>query len=406
MTEAFSIPEKTFHPFGRHQVIDVDSHLSEPHDLWISRASGRLRERLPQVKVHNGQRTWVIDGDKVIAHATSPTSVVLHDGSKIRGLQWLNLGIEDVHPASWRVRERVAYMDSQGIAAQIIYPNVLGFGGQHASLVDADLRLASTQIFNDAVADMQKDSGERMLPMALMPWWDPELTVKEAERCNAMGLRGVNINTDPQMHRGLSGEPLPDLGARFWDPIWEAFSALDLPVNFHVGSTSNNSAEWHGTQGFRSLPVELGGAVSSTMLYHQNARIMGNLICSGIADRYPKLKFVSVESGIGWIPNYLETLDYQCFEMGGSKYLPRKPSEYFATNFYGTFWFERRNVASMIKWVGVDNVMFETDFPHPTCLLPIDNVVGALSDLTFEEQAKVLHGNAQRVYNISLPPLN
>jgi predicted TIM-barrel fold metal-dependent hydrolase len=219
-----------------------------------------------------------------------------------------------------------------------------------------------------------------------------------------MGLRGVNINTDPQMHKGLSGEPLPDLAAPYWDPIWEAFASLDMPVNFHVGSTSNNSAEWHGTQGWKSLPIELHGAVSSTMLYHQNARVMGNLICSGIADRYPKIKFVSVESGVGWIPNFLETLDYQCFEMGGSKRLPRKPSEYFPTNFYGTFWFERRNIGAMIKWVGVDNVMFETDFPHPTCLLPIDNVVGALGDLTFEEQAKVLHGNAQRVYNIPLPP--
>jgi predicted TIM-barrel fold metal-dependent hydrolase len=383
-------------------VIDVDSHLSEPHDLWISRAPASLRARVPQVKVHQGQRTWVIDGDKVIAYATSPTSVVLPDGSKIRSLEWLKLGIEDVHPASSRTRERLAFMDSLGISAQIIYPNVLGFGGQHASLVDADLRLASTQIFNDAMAEMQQQSGQRLFPMALMPWWDPHLTAKEAERCHAMGLRGVNINTDPQMHKGLSGERLPDLGSRFWDPMWEACSALGLPVNFHVGSTSNNNAEWHGAQGWESLSVELRGAISSTLLYHQNARVMGNLICSGIVDRYPKIKFVSVESGVGWIPNFLETLDYQWYEMGADKHLARKPSEYFPTNFYGTFWFERRNVGAMIKWVGLDNVMFETDFPHPTCLLPIDDVVGALSDLNFEEQAKVLHGNAERVYNIPL----
>jgi predicted TIM-barrel fold metal-dependent hydrolase len=404
MTSGLSAREATSPSFGNHRVIDVDSHLSEPHDLWLRLAPPSLRERVPQVKTLNGQRTWVIDGDKVIAFADNPTSVVLPDGSKIRGNAWMSLGIEDVHPASSRVKERLQFMDAQGIAAQVIYPNVLGFGGQHSTLVDPDLRLASTQIFNDAMAEMQAESGDRMLPMALMPWWDPHLTAREAERCHRLGLRGVNINTDPQLHRDLSGEPLPDLGSDFWDPMWEACSDLDMAVNFHVGSSSNNSAEWHGTQGWRSLPRELGGAVSSSMLYHQNARVMGNLICSGIADRYPKIKFVSVESGIGWIPNFLETLDYQCVEMGGANHLPRLPSEYFQSNFYGTFWFERRNITHNIRAVGIDNVMFETDFPHPTCLLPIDNVSDALKELTFDEQEKILNGNAQKVYNIRLNP--
>jgi hypothetical protein len=109
-----------------------------------------------------------------------------------------------------------------------------------------------------------------------------------------------------------------------------------------------------------------------------------------------------VESGIGWIPTFLETLDYQCSEMTLGKQLKRKPSEYFADNFYGCFWYERRNIGAMIKATGVGNVMFETDFPHPTCLLPIDNVLGALGDLSHNEQAQVLSGNAQRVYNIPL----
>jgi predicted TIM-barrel fold metal-dependent hydrolase len=388
--------------FGGHQVIDVDTHLSEPHDLWTSRAPASLKSRVPQVKVKDGQRTWVIDEDRVIAYATNPTSVVLPDGSKVRGYEWFNFTLEDVHPASWNVKERLAYMDSQGVYAQVVYPNVLGFGGQHGGLVDPALRLASTQIFNDAMADFQRESGQRLFPMALMPWWDPALTVAEAERCHAMGLRGININTDPQLHRGLSGDLLPDLGSPFWNPVWETCSALDMPVNFHVGSTTAASAEWFGNQGWASLGRELAGTMSSSMLYHQNARILGNLLLSGIAERYPGIKFVSVESGIGWVPNFLETIDYQFSEMTGSQGLKRKPSEYFPTNYFATFWFERRNLSDMIRWIGVDNVMFETDFPHPTCLLPIDDVSAAMGGLTFEEQGKVLNGNAQRVYNISL----
>jgi len=129
---------------------------------------------------------------------------------------------------------------------------------------------------------------------------------------------------------------------------------------------------------------------------------MGNLIYSGIIDRFPTIKFVSVESGIGWIPFMLEVLDHQYHETVVKARLQRKPSEYFKTNFFGCFWFERKNISDMIRSVGIDNVMFETDFPHPTCLYPIDNVLAGLSGLTDAEQAKVLHGNAQKLYRIPL----
>lgn len=388
--------------FGKHRVIDVDTHLSEPHDLWISRAPAAFRDRVPQVKDVDGTPCWVIDGDKPIYFGSCPTSVVLPDGAKSRGMDWINFRMEDVHPSSSRIKERLQFMDSQNISAQILYPNVLGFGGQHSALVDFELRLVSVQIFNDAMAQYQVDSGQRIFPMALMPWWDAALTVREAQRCHAMGLRGININTDPQLHMGLSGEMLPDLADPYWNPIWEVCSDLDIPINFHIGSSSSTTTEWIGGQGWPSMSREMRGALGSTLLYHQNARVLGNLICSGVVERYPGLKFVSVESGIGWIPNFLETLDYQMSEMTAHTKLQRRPSEYFPTNFYGCFWFERRNISQMIKIVGVDNVMFETDFPHPTCLLPLDDVASALGGLTFDEQAKVLNGNAAKVYNIQL----
>ena len=82
--------------------------------------------------------------------------------------------------------------------------------------------------------------------------------------------------------------------------------------------------------------------------------------------------------------------------------LQRKPSEYFATNFYACFWFERRNLTQQIKAVGVDNVLFETDFPHPVCLYPIDDMDKAMAGLTESEKVKVLSGNAVKVYNISI----
>jgi predicted TIM-barrel fold metal-dependent hydrolase len=139
------------------------------------------------------------------------------------------------------------------------------------------------------------------------------------------------------------------------------------------------------------------------MLFMNNGRVMGNLILSGVPQRFPKLKFVSVESGLGWVPFILEAIDHEYREVATNVgKLDRLPSEYFKTNFYTCFWFERRDLTHMIRAVGVDNVLFETDFPHAICLYPIDDMDKAMSGLTEEEKVKVLSGNAAKVYNIDL----
>jgi predicted TIM-barrel fold metal-dependent hydrolase len=130
---------------------------------------------------------------------------------------------------------------------------------------------------------------------------------------------------------------------------------------------------------------------------------MGNLILSGLLDRFTRLKFVSVESGIGWLPFLLEAIDYEYQEVAiNHGTLQRRPSDYFKSNFYACFWFERRDLTHTIKSVGIDNVLFETDFPHPVCLHPIDDIDQALAGLTEAEKVKVLSGNAAKVYNIAV----
>ncbi len=158
-----------------------------------------------------------------------------------------------------------------------------------------------------------------------------------------------------------------------------------------------------GAQGWPGLHYDMRAALGGAMLFINNGRVMGNLILSGLLDRFSKLKFVSVESGLGWIPFLLEAIDYQMSETGANAYkLQRRPSEYFKTNFYAYFWFERKNLVHDIRQLGVENVLFETDYPHPICLYPVDNMDAALGGLTEEEKVKVLAGNASRVYNIDL----
>lgn len=127
---------------------------------------------------------------------------------------------------------------------------------------------------------------------------------------------------------------------------------------------------------------------------------------SGLLDRFPRLKFVSVESGIGWIPFMLEACEYQMdqnlLERGGLKLRPR---EYFQRQIYASYWFEHESTPRTLELLGGDNVMFETDFPHPTCLYPhvCEQVQASLGGLDRSLQRKVLYETAAKVYNLPLP---
>jgi predicted TIM-barrel fold metal-dependent hydrolase len=326
----------------------------------------------------------------------------------------MKMTIEEAYPGAYDVKARLRSMDDMGVWAQIVYPNLLGFGGQKSVIVDPDLRLACVQIYNDAMAEMQQESGQRLFPMALLPWWDVTEAVKETERTHALGLRGLNTNSDPHMSVGPDGTKLADLGSDYWAPLWEACNSLKMPINFHIGG-SESSMDWIGKAPWPSVnvppkagarqPMAINAAcVGAAMLFLDNARVVANLIMSGIIDRYPHLRFVSVESGLGWIPFLLAALDYQYSEFGADGNLQRKPSEYFSTNFHACFWFEKKGLTETIRQVGIENVMFETDFPHPTCLYPasLEVVADALSDFDDFSRRKLLSGNAAKLYNIPI----
>ncbi|MDH4143596.1 MAG: amidohydrolase [Acidimicrobiia bacterium] len=381
------------------KLIDVDSHLSEPHDLWTNRAPAKYRDLVPQVKERNGRRVWVVDGDIPIG-GLGAASVVAPDGGKMLGTGFIRLDIDMVHAASHDPVARVEMLDVLGLHAQVMYPNLAGFGNQNfMKVADADLRLACVQIYNDAMIEMQQISGNRLLPMALMPWWDIDASVAETIRCHEAGLRGVVTCSNPQ------DADLPDLGTDAWDPFWEACIATEMPVNFHIGSSARDM-DWFGQVPWPSFNGEQKLSVGSANIFMGNAKVIGNLIFAGVPERFPALKFVSVESGVGWIPFFLEALDYQMSETGPNlrDKVPLAPSEYFRRNFFGCFWFEKQSLAHVIDTIGVQSIMFETDFPHPTCLYPKsdERVRDAISGLDFETRKAILSDNAAKLYKVDV----
>ena len=380
------------------RVIDADTHLTEARDLWTSRAPAALRERVPQVREVDGLPTWVVDGE--VMGFASGGGVVGRDGEKGRPLEALYEWTQDrMHVAAYDPKARVALMDELGVWAQVLFPNVIGLGGQGISTVVTDpaFRLTCLQMYNDAMGEIQAGSGNRLLPMGVLPAWDVGACVKEAERTHGLGLRGVNITSDPQ---DLGA---PDLAHRAWDPLWEVCSSLELPVHFHIGA-SVTTMTYFGTYPWESQQEDTKLAIGGTLLFIGNARVVVNIICSGMLDRFPSLKMVSVESGVGWIPFILEALGFEMSENAPKQLdgLSMLPSEFFKRQLYATIWFERNNLAPLLAAVGEDNVMFETDFPHPTCLYPnpLDVAEENMVDLAPEVKRKIMGETAAKLYRL------
>lgn len=387
-------------PIDDLHIIDVDAHITEPRDLWSSRSPAAYRERLPRVVEIDGVDHWIV-GDDVDLGRVVAASVVRADGAKAQGAEFFAWTHEDVHVASYDMGARLEVLDTHGIHAQIIYPNLAGFGNQNFLKVeDEDLRLRCATVYNDAMAEIQSDTQERILPMALMPWWNIDQCVDEVERSSELGLRGIVMCSDPD------SIGMPDLGDDAWTPFWEVCNDRRIPVNFHIAA-SETSFNAFGRAAWPSMGMQRKLALGSTSLFMENARVLGNLIYSGIPERFPNLRIVSVESGIGWIPFLLEALDYEWDETGSQieQKLSMKPSDYFRRQFYGCFWFERTGPRELIDQVGEDNVLFETDYPHPTCLYPSvgEHIAEVTADWSATRRRKILQDNAADLYGIELP---
>jgi predicted TIM-barrel fold metal-dependent hydrolase len=380
-------------------IVDADSHWSEPPDLFTSRAPAEVRDRVPRVEQVDGEPTWVFDGHPV--GRFSAAGVIGRDGHKESAhralMEWSH---DEVHVGAYDPKVRLGVLDECGIDAQIIFPSTIGLGGQDLGLVDDEaLCRMAVEIYNDGMAEIQADSGDRLLPLPLMPAWSVETCVAEAKRVAALGARGVNMTSDPQ---DLGA---PDLANHAWDPLWEACTELQLPVHFHIGA-SVTGMTFYGKYPWDSHPDNTKLAIGGTLLFIGNARVVTNLILSGMFDRHPDLKMVSVESGVGWVPFILETLDYEMAENAPRELaqLKKPPSEYFRSNLYATFWFEknRNKLPDLIEAVGEDNILFETDFPHPTCMYPspLETVAEKMTTLPPETRRKIMGENARKLYRL------
>jgi predicted TIM-barrel fold metal-dependent hydrolase len=295
-------------------------------------------------------------------------------------------------------------MDSDGIYAQVLYPNVPGFGaGNFSRGDDPEYMLACLTAYNDFLTEWSAADPKRLLPVSALPFWDIEASIAEMLRCKAAGHRGIIFSNQPESF----GQP--PLGHRHWDRLWAAAQEANIPVNFHIAS--GVLVDSHPPY-IDSIGEHSNFGRNGSNQFIGNNRTLVDLTFCGICHRFPRLNFVSVESGVGWIPFALESYDWQWQNTGVHREHPEYellPSEYFKRQIYSCFWFERDSLVSAVEQLGVDNFLYESDFPHPSSMSPGPSEV-ALNPRAYIAETmkrfpasaveKLLHGNAARLYGV------
>lgn len=395
---------------GDLQIIDGDSHFAEPADLWTSRVPDSMKAKMPQIKRIEGGSSfsdhgWFI-GDDYWTGLGGHT--ISHGMKKTYGT--LCLPYDQIDDAAWTVKGRLALMDAQNVYAAVLYPNAMGFASNMMlAIPDIEFRTQVLKIYNDALVDYQTESKGRLLGQAVLPTWDMDLTAKEMRRMLDAGITGFTITDKPH----LLGQP--DLDSDHFAPMWALANESGAVINFHIGSGAppdiGKTSPMAGTTSdiyWTSFGPQRRMAILATQFYMSNVRIITNLIMSNMFDRYPNVKVVSAESGIGWVPFMLEAAEYQLDEMvtdPAERSLQKKrPTEYFRSNVYVMSWFEKAFVRTL-DYTGEDNVMLMTDIPHPTCLYPNTREYFAevTKDLSEVQRRKLVQDNAARVYGVKLP---
>lgn len=381
------------------KIIDTDTHVVEPPDLWTSRMSKKWGDLVPHVRwdEQRGDEAWFVSGTRMSA-VGAPAMAGWHEYPPSCPPRFA-----DTDPRSWDPAKRLALMDDYGIHAQILYPNVAVFSQKTLqSNGSNDLQLECVRAYNDYLTEWAQFAPGRYVPVGILPFWDMEATIAEVERVAAAGHKGLVFTQNP------AAFGLPVLTDPYWDRLWASAQEKKLPINFHIASGEVDLSGF----GHESNGVAANYGMMGISFFMDNARTISQLIFGGICDRFPELKFVSVESGIGWMPFALEGMDWQWRNSGVHKEHPNYellPSEYFKRQIYGCFWFEQDSARSAIEQLGADNVLYETDYPHPTSMSPgpasdavrpDDYLRRNFAHLSEVDARKILHDNAAALYNL------
>ena len=391
-------------------IVSVDDHVIEPQSLWVSRLPASYRdvgprvERLPAGDLALSGARYVerpgTDGPLVDYWVyedlhQSLKRAVAASGRPRDEMTMTATTYEDVRPGCYDPAARVLDMDVNWTQASLCFPNFPRFCGQtFLEAQDRELALLCVRAYNDwMVEEWCGPSGGRLVPLCLVPLWDPALAAAEVERNAARGVRAVAFSEIPA-YLGL-----PSIHSGEWDPFFAACEATGTVLCLHIGSGTKMPSTSPDAPLGVPVTIGFGNCINS----------LADWPFSGKLAQFPGLRLMYAESQIGWIPYLLERADdvwkqHRAWVSTGVA-LAEPPSTYYYRQVSGCFFRDRHGMASL-EACGVDNVMFEVDYPHSDSTWPDSKAVAAetMAGLAPEIVHKLVRGNAIRLFGLDYLP--
>jgi predicted TIM-barrel fold metal-dependent hydrolase len=397
------------------KMISVDDHVVEPPDLWSARLASKYREAGPKVRRIKAINQGMVRGGFIgaIEAPDDPTAVwvdqwvyedrtmVLQTGQmqvhNLRELHYLSMCTYDDMPAGvWQQAGRLADMDLNHCEAALMFPTIPRFCGQtFLEAADKDVALACVRVYNDWMIDewCAGPGYGRLIPMELIPLWDPDLAAAEVRRCAAKGSFAVSFSECPPWLG------LPSIFGDHWHPLWRACEETDTVVNMHIGSSSK-----FGEPRGSDVPPFVGKSMS----FQNSLLCMGDWLASGLLERFKTLKIVLSEGQVGWIPFVAGRFDNEwelkdLWERDLHDRVPNLPSSYIKDRIYGCI-FDDLAGLRVRDQIGMSQIMWENDYPHGDTSFPhsrqmAEKLIQA-AELSDEEAYALVRGNAIACYGL------
>jgi predicted TIM-barrel fold metal-dependent hydrolase len=390
----------------QYKSVSADGHVNEPPTLFVDRLPERFKERGPRVieTPNTKGHAWIMEDQNrpsvlgfscmYFRSAKRGDRASLIDS--FRNIRDRGVRFEDMFEGSWDPAARVKEIAEDEIDAEVIFNGVGTVWNGIKLMKDRELSLACFRVYNDWMAEFQAYAPERFLCNATLPTTGIDDCLSELQRCVDMGLRTVQLEAYPS---GSFTEPTPED-----DRFWAAAVELDMAVNVHtefffpfgdLGSKITAEGVPDTKLRAKSLGIDIEAGKFPVILY--------KMICAGVFERFPDLKFVGSEVHTGWIPYYLERFDESVLRNRRDWTLPMLPSEYFHRNVSVVYVVDEAGAADRYQ-IGVGNIMWGPDFPHSSSNWPVDYQLGReileRAGSTPAEIERIMWRNAADLYRL------
>jgi predicted TIM-barrel fold metal-dependent hydrolase len=368
-------------------ILSSDSHVFEPPDLWTTRIDAAFRNRAPRIQRIDGADQIVIEADQIL----SGIGLISNAGARFDAPETISGQgrFEDVPRGGYDPQQHLADMRLDGVAGEVLYPSQ---GLFYFRVADTPLMSAIFRAYNDWLADFCATDPSRLKGIAMINLDDVQEGIRELERAARLGLAGAMITEYPLEHRRYDQ---PE-----YAPFWAAAEALGMPLSLHTATRRQGKIRGAGEKTLRDASSR------STKAFYP-ALSMCDMIFSGVFERYPRLTLAIVEFELSWAPHILTSMDYTYRERTGEAIYRFKdgmrPSDFFHRNVVLSFQEDAIGIR-LRDTIGVDNIMWGSDYPHSESTFPQSRKILAeiLSGVPEDEQARIVGGNTARVYGFDV----